>query len=115
MPTLTIFGLIFEPCIVPPTTSKANFYASAFFANLWRLADQALRAADELVVIGYSLPPADTAVRALLSTSFPSGPVTVVDVKEATADRYRQVFGDRVDSTFVGSDALQRYVDATKP
>jgi len=46
-----------EPLIVPPTWNKTQHYAE--IANVWSLAAQKLSEADNIVVIGYSLPDTD--------------------------------------------------------
>ena len=52
---------------------------SRIFDVLWRSAAEALRAADEIFVIGYSLPPADSAALTLLQTSCDRDKVRVVN------------------------------------
>lgn len=58
------------PMVVPPTATKSAFYANAVLRSQWMAAANALEEADELVIIGYSLPPSDTVVRSLLRTRF---------------------------------------------
>lgn len=65
------------PAAIIPTYLKT--YAEPPYADLWRAASAALTTADEVVVIGYSLPKADVAAQTLL-LSVPVGvPFTVVN------------------------------------
>jgi hypothetical protein len=61
------------PAIVMPTRRKQFFEATSFghewepfWRELWRQAEEVLTTSDELVMIGYSMPEADEAARALL-------------------------------------------------
>lgn len=55
-----------RPVIVPPTTSKTAFFNNPVIRHLWRKAFEAVRAADRLILIGYSLPTYDLLVGSLL-------------------------------------------------
>jgi hypothetical protein len=57
-----------EPCIVPPASTKSPYYGNRTLHALWQQAAQALRDADEVVVMGFSLPPSDQLVSALLAS-----------------------------------------------
>jgi hypothetical protein len=46
------------PVVVPPVTHKSAVLHDSM-PPLWRQAEAALRAADELVIVGYSCPPLD--------------------------------------------------------
>ena len=54
------------PLIVPPIVAKSTFFENTYIRELWHHAYEALRGANRLFAIGYSLPPADLLVRALL-------------------------------------------------
>jgi NAD-dependent SIR2 family protein deacetylase len=54
-----------DPVIVPPVRDKERFLGSA--NPLWRKAYEELEEADKAVLIGYSVPEADAAARALLT------------------------------------------------
>jgi len=56
---------------------------SRIFTRLWRTALDALRNADEVTVIGYSLPPADSAAWTLLHTGCERGRTVVVNPSKA--------------------------------
>ena len=66
-------------------------------ASVWSAAARALRTAEQVIVIGYSLPKADAAARALLASSLGRRrcPITVIDPahKLAVAVSYETVLG----------------------
>jgi hypothetical protein len=53
------------------------------FNRLWRMALDALRNAEEVTIIGYSLPPADSAAWTLLHTGCERGRTVVVNPSKA--------------------------------
>lgn len=56
-----------EPMIVPPTWSKGQYQET--LVPVWRSASQSLGAAENIFVIGYSLPPSDHFFRAFFALS----------------------------------------------
>lgn len=58
-----------EPFIVPPSTAKASYYRYPMTRELWRNAYQALRAAERVSLIGYSLPLADSGMVGLVESA----------------------------------------------
>lgn len=109
-----------EPMIVPPAALKSPYYGNRTLRALWRLAGQALSEAEELVIIGFSLPPSDTLVSSMLATTLPEDSfLTPVNRSGDVAQRIRDTFdipvGDsRLTMTFVppshGDDALSAWV-----
>jgi hypothetical protein len=72
-------------------------FAGSVMRKIWRLAAAALREADELVVAGYSFPPADTAVELLLFSALKGRcRVTVVDPHDAAARRLQAILPDHL-------------------
>jgi len=55
-----------EPFIVPPSASKNAFYGMPFVRGLWRQAREAIREADCVFLVGYSLPETDLVTVGLL-------------------------------------------------
>jgi hypothetical protein len=98
------------PMIVPPTTAKSPYYVNQTLQLVWRQAAHALRNAEELVLMGFGLPPTDQLVASLLATNFPlseSSIITPVDYSEEIVRRVRSVFtlekdDDRVITKFAG-------------
>jgi hypothetical protein len=66
-----------RPAAIIPTYLKT--YAEPPYADLWRAASAALTTAEEVVVIGYSLPKADVAAQTLMLSVPESTPFTVVN------------------------------------
>jgi hypothetical protein len=54
------------PFIVPPAAAKSSFYSNPVTRELWRSAAEALRAADRVALIGYSMPPTDLVTSGML-------------------------------------------------
>ena len=66
------------------------------FIRIWKMAAEALRAAHSIVIIGYSLPPADAAAWTLLLTNCDSSRTTVVNPDRSAMDRYRRLLFQRL-------------------
>ena len=109
--------------IAPPVHDKSTLLSHESMRNLWRQAkNNALAPADNLYVIGYSLPETDMAMRALLwEARLPDQggrlrkiPLYVVD-KDAKAGRhYKALLGnyyDVIDTYAGGEDAFNRFVE----
>lgn len=62
------------------------------FRRMWKLASEKLRAADKVAIVGYSLPPADTAAWALLLSSCDPAKTEIVNPDRAVMARYRRAF-----------------------
>jgi hypothetical protein len=60
--------------------------------KVWRLAAEALRKAEHITIIGYSLPEADDAARTLLLTSCDPGELTVVNKDREAVLRLSRLF-----------------------
>ena len=81
---------------VPPASDK-SFAVWRFLAPLWTIAEQELIAAQNLVIIGYSLPREDRSARDLLLRVRDINPglrVLIVDpfLSDAMCNRFREVF-----------------------
>jgi hypothetical protein len=63
-------GLPSIPLIIPPVQNKSYEFFGDLFASLWAAAENALVAADEIVVIGYSFPVTDIQSDALFRKAF---------------------------------------------
>lgn len=61
------------------------------FRRMWKLASEAMRAAERVTIIGYSLPAADTAAWALLLTNCDQTKTETVDTNVAVMSRYRRL------------------------
>jgi hypothetical protein len=55
------------PFIVPPAAAKSSFYNNPLTRELWQAASQALRNAEEVALVGYSLPATDLVASGMLA------------------------------------------------
>jgi len=92
------------PLLVPPTWSKAEYHRQ--LAAVWRTAAQELASARNIVVIGYSLPEADTFFRYLYALGTVSDTrierfwVVDSDGSGAVAERFQTLLGPTARSRF---------------
>jgi hypothetical protein len=110
-----------EPMIVPPAAVKSPYYSNGVLQAYWKLAAKELSQAEELVIMGFSLPQTDLLVSSMLSTTLPeASSITPVDFGVRILDRVAETFdleswqGARINSSFagLGDDALRRWVAA---
>lgn len=106
-----------EPAIVPPSWNKTQYQKG--FARVWSRAAAELAAAENIVVIGYSLPESDAFFHDLFRLGL-SGPTrvrrfVVIDPSRDAHERFQALLGpelrvrfEPLDSTFEG------YVDPNK-
>lgn len=108
-------GMRYDPYIVTPTFLKN--YGDLYLGQIWQSAEDALRKADEIIFIGYSLPDADIVLRTMFSRAIyrnrvrPERGGTYPDIKVidyrtdeqtanedfSTCNRYRNLFGNIVE------------------
>jgi len=69
-----------EPFLVPPTTSKASYFDTMVTRELWRRAYETLEDAERVVLVGYSLPVADSTFLGLLAGTIVDREIEVVVV-----------------------------------
>jgi hypothetical protein len=105
------------PMIVPPAAVKSPYYGNGILKKFWKLAAAALTTADELVLMGFSLPPTDLLVTSMLATALPrSCKITPVNPDPGVVDRLvaaLQINRRRVVKGFAGhSLAIPSWVDA---
>ena len=68
-----------------------NYEEQPIFSQVWKMAGEALRKADQVVIIGYSLPPADSAAMTLLLSNCDPNKVDVVNPNAEVLERYRRL------------------------
>jgi hypothetical protein len=109
-----------EPMIVPPTAVKSSYYNNRTLRSLWMQAAESLSLADELVMMGFSLPVTDLLVASMLTTNLSvAATITPVDYAAAVVDRVKDVFAidhtnaHRLVDSFagLGDDAIPKWVD----
>jgi hypothetical protein len=69
------------PFIIPPTATKSAYYRTPLTRELWQTARQALRAADHLSILGYSLPPGDIVMSGMLESAI-RGQDVLIDIAD---------------------------------
>lgn len=106
------------PAIVPPVMDKSRHYANTGLALVWNSAHEAIREAQEIVIVGFSFPPTDISCQFLFKSAIQPG-VRVVTVNRdpSIAERYQAVFGSvpnvKLDFSFLGGeDPLTRYIQS---
>ena len=103
------------PLIIPPLSTKGSYFENESLRLLWRLAGEALRDADEIIVMGYSLPATDFEIPMFVKSRIVGRKVTVriVDLEPPTAIRFMTALGGRSSKTtqsHFGIDAIEAYV-----
>lgn len=107
-----------EQMIVPPAAVKSPYYNNAALRMMWRYAAEYLARADELVIMGFSLPTTDMLVSSMLTMNLRKKcKITVVDPNPDVVDRVRSVLGiegnpPRLNADYVkyGKDAIPQWV-----
>lgn len=91
-----------EPVIVPPTWNKVSHYEQV--ATVWAHAAEALSEAENIVVVGYSLPPTDEFFRYLYALgtvgNAPLERFLVVDPDSDAASRFSELLGPGAEQRF---------------
>ncbi len=106
------------PVIVPPSWNKSSYHGQ--LSNVWAKASQELATAENIVVIGYSLPETDSFFRYLFALGTES-PTTirnflVVNPDATVFERFKGLIGRGIESRFQGiegnfSQALNQISD----
>ena len=79
--------------IVPPAAVKSPYYANRTLQAIWRAAAKAISEAEELVLMGFSLPASDLLMSSMLVTQLPDDSIiTPVDYFPQILDRVREAF-----------------------
>ena len=81
-----------ERLIVPPITGKSAFYSNPIMRQIWNQARKAIASADEIHLVGYSLPSADVSSIGLLREYINSN--TKVIIANTEADQVRKTILD---------------------
>lgn len=102
------------PLVIPPTPSKSSYFENETVRELWRVARAALMEAQEMWLMGYSLPLGDQQMAALLATTCARKRIVPVNTDGKIVERVREVIpGANVDERFVGGcDPMERAVSA---
>jgi hypothetical protein len=82
-------------------------FDNPYLIDIWKQAINAIISANEIVIIGYSLPPADSASQLLLATSVRisnASKITVIDPCGDVHDKYKNVFQQDIQEEHVTFD-----------
>jgi hypothetical protein len=93
-----------EPFIIPPSAAKSGSYQNPMVKEIWRTAYEALRQAERISLLGYSLPTADPVMMGMLERVIRSGD-QLIDVVNP--------FPDEIVERLIGLGATQDGVDVT--
>lgn len=103
--------------IIPPIISKDKFYGTNISNILWRTARKYLKQAEEIIFIGYSLPPEDF-VTGQLVKEIPSGAKIVVadyfadsDCKSGITKNLINIGINTIDKIFTGSNYITHFIN----
>jgi hypothetical protein len=93
----------FRPVIVPPVLDKSPWLDNINIRSLWNQAAEAVRKAEEITFIGYSLPPTDFLAEFMLREGNGTAPkkrITVVspDAAKLVESRFASVFGTSIEA-----------------
>jgi hypothetical protein len=104
-----------ERFIIPPLSTKSTYYRNPLARELWQQAHEALRTADRISVVGYSLPVADAVMANMLRVALAGRLVSVDVVNPSPEDIVQRLIGFGVEprqiapvSTVSGVEAFAR-------
>lgn len=106
-------GLV--PYIIPPVLDKNAFYNHIAIRSLWQQAEELLKKADEIYIIGFSFPQTDLSVRYLFQSALRNSEPDIYVVNKAHEDELRPTYrdvlqGQCVDYEYTGSyDVVERF------
>lgn len=100
--------------IVPPTSSKSEYFDNPTTRFIWRQSFEKLRTADRVILVGYSLPTTDTAIASMISRALEASEstVTVVDPRATDVQERLVALGIRPDRIELvdGRDSVAQFV-----
>jgi hypothetical protein len=102
------------PMLIPPAATKAPFYQNRLLAAQWVQAGEAMREAEELILIGYSAPLTDLTVTTLIATQFKGDAIVPVNPDRKVFTRAQEL-GSRskpptVVDSFIDKEAIGKWV-----
>lgn len=101
--------------LIPPSSNKASFYGNGFDRLLWRSAYDALKQAESLTIMGYSMPKTDYVVNELIRNACAPNKCSlhVVDafMDEQKRERFNRLVKWQEISETTGTNCLSRYAE----
>ena len=105
-----------KPYIIPPVLDKSSFYNHIAIHDLWQQAEELLKKADEIYIIGFSFPQTDLAVKYLFQSALRTSEPDIYVVNKAKENELRPAYqnvlqGKCVDYEYTGSDnVMERFI-----
>lgn len=103
------------PLIIPPVLDKSRFFGLKGIRAQWLHAQGALQEADEVVVLGFSMPETDLSVRFMLQQVLARSNATILvvlkDLTELVKERYRGLCEEESRISFLEVPAQESSVD----
>ncbi|HEX9897034.1 MAG TPA: hypothetical protein VGA85_05180 [Dehalococcoidales bacterium] len=99
-----------NPFLIPPVLVKGELTEQPIIRLIWSSAYTALKQADKVTFIGYSLPITDIAATYLFSetiSGLPGSSIHIVNRDEKVKDVYRKTLPQLIDENFITIDALE--------
>jgi hypothetical protein len=88
------YQILLHPSFLKDYAGEEN--GNPVFVRIWKMAAEALRSANRVVIVGYSLPPADSAAWTLLLANCDAARTTVVNPDASVMRRYRRLLSQDV-------------------
>lgn len=100
-----------KPYIIPPVMDKNAFYDHVMIRHLWKSARELLREADEIYIIGFSMPQSDLSIKFLFQSALEHNNPKVFIVntqgEKELRDKYTGLYGS-IDYRYAGKqEAVQ--------
>lgn len=90
-----------EPFLVPPSATKGAFYRNPIMRELWRGASKALKEAERVTLVGYSIPVADLVFSGLLGDALRDREVQIEVVDPCPAPVIARLTGLGIDERLI--------------
>lgn len=102
------------PLIIPPVLDKTFFFKHEIMQSLWFKAGNALRKADKIVCIGYSLPKSDLTMAEFIKDACAGRkiPFEIIDLRDGMIPHFKSVLGDEsfdFYQNFSGNEAVANF------
>ena len=101
-----------ERFIIPPLSTKSTYYRNPLTRELWRQAQEALRTANRISIVGYSLPVADAVMANMLRVALTGRLVSVDVVNPSPEDIVQRLIGLGVESRQIAQVPTVNCVEA---
>lgn len=106
-----------KPYIIPPVMDKNAFYNHIAIRFLWQSAEQLLKEANEIYIVGFSFPPTDISVRFLFKSALRNSQAKIFiinsDKMGKLKKRYEEIFKENcvTDYTYAGNKKVfERFI-----